>query len=123
MRSRWLGVGLLFLVQACGSVAGQGNRGAGRAQAVSVQTTGVERAAIQRTVDLAGTLVSPDQARVSSEVAGVVERVDVQLGQEVRPGQVLAELQSRELQLALDRAESALRQTEAQLGMTRGEKV
>lgn len=74
--------------------------------------------AVQRTVDLAGTLMSPDQARVSSEVAGVVRNVAVQLGQAVQRGQVLVSVEPRELELALERAQSALKQTEAQLGIT-----
>jgi multidrug resistance efflux pump len=70
---------------------------------------------------LQGTLLSPDQARVSSEVAGIVRDVPVQLGSEVRGGDVLVRLEPRELQLALERAESALRQVEAQLGIDRAQ--
>jgi RND family efflux transporter MFP subunit len=62
-------------------------------------------------------MVSPDQARVSSEVAGVVRDVLFEIGQEVNVGQELVRLDPTELKLALDRAESALRQTEAQLGI------
>jgi RND family efflux transporter MFP subunit len=79
--------------------------------------TSPERISIQRQVDLSGTLLSPDQAKVSSEVAGIVRDVPVQLGTEVRAGDVLVRLEPRELTLALDRAESALRQVEAQLGI------
>ena len=70
-------------------------------------------------MDLSGTLVSPDQARVSSEVAGIIREVRVQLGSEVRVGDVLVRLEPRELALAVERAESALRQVEAQLGIDR----
>src|SRR5439155_24991185 len=86
-------------------------------QAVVVETAPVRRISIQRTVDLAGTLMSPDQAKVSSEVAGVVRDVAVQLGQAVSRGQVLARVEPRELELALERSQSVLKQTEAQLGM------
>ena len=68
-------------------------------------------------MDLAGSLISPDQAKVSSEVAGVVRKVLVELGQEVGVGQVVVKLDPRELELALQRAQSQLRQTEAQLGI------
>lgn len=73
---------------------------------------------IQRTVDLAGTLISPDEAKVSAEAAGVVQSVTVRLGDNVGRGQELVRLAPRELELALERAQSALRQTEAQLGMS-----
>ena len=98
---------------------GGGNRGGrgGAQRTVNVQTAPVQRISIDRSVDLSGTLVSPDQARVSGEVAGVVRDVLVEIGQEVKVDQELVRLDTTELNLALQRAESALRQTEAQLGI------
>ena len=101
---------------------GRGGRGGGRGgAAVTTQTTTLQKITVTRQVDLQGTLLSPDQARVSSEVAGIVRDVPVQLGSEVRAGDVLVRLEPRELQLALERAESALRQVEAQLGIDRAQ--
>ena len=100
---------------------GRGGRGGGRGQAVATEVTTVRRIAVQREVDLSGTLLSPDQARVSSEVAGIVRDVPVQLGTEMRAGDLLVRLEPRELQLALDRAEGQLRQIEAQLGIDRSQ--
>ncbi len=88
---------------------------------MAIETTTLQRISIQRDVDLQGTLLSPDQAKVSSEVAGIIRDVPVQLGTEVRAGDVLVRLEPKELQLALERAESALRQTEAQLGVDRSQ--
>lgn len=105
-----------------GGQGGGGGRGRGRGgpgAVVSVQTTALRRISLARRVDLAGTLLSPDQAKVSSEVAGIVRAVLVELGTEVRPGDVLARVEPREIELALERAESALRQVEAQLGIDR----
>jgi RND family efflux transporter MFP subunit len=104
------------LAAGCSEPAGgHARRGAG--PVVAVRTTTVQRMAIQRQVDLAGTLMSPDQARVSSEAAGIVRQVLVEIGRDVRVGDPLVRLGSQELELALARAESALRQTRAQLGM------
>jgi RND family efflux transporter MFP subunit len=123
-------VALSIAAAACQQTSGQtatpgGGRGAGRGgrggQAVSTQTTQVQRMSVQREVDLSGTLLSPDQAKVSSEVAGIIREVPIQLGTEVKTGDVLVRLEPRELQLALDRAESALRQVEAQLGIDRAQ--
>jgi len=102
-----------------GMGAGKAGRrgGPGMLTEVPVQTTKVQRITIQRQVDLAGSLISPDQAKVSSEVAGVVRKVLVELGQEVGVGQIVVKLDPRELELALQRAQSQLRQTEAQLGI------
>jgi RND family efflux transporter MFP subunit len=98
---------------------GRGGRGGRGGVAVAVQTTHVQRMSVQREVELAGTLLSPDMAKISSEVAGVVREVRVQLGTEVKAGDVLVRLEPSELKFALDRAESALRQVEAQLGIDR----
>lgn len=88
-----------------------------QAPRVHVDTTTIQRITVQRQVDLAGTLISPDQARVSSEVAGIVRQVLADIGQDVRPGQPLVLLDTKELEIAVRRAESQLRQTEAQLGI------
>jgi RND family efflux transporter MFP subunit len=88
-------------------------------QAVSITTSSVPRISIQRQVELAGTLTSPDQAKVSSEVAAIVREIPVELGTRVRRGDVLVRLDQKELTLAVERAESALRQVEAQLGLDR----
>ncbi len=124
------GIALLLagaLSSGCGSggqAAGAGitGRGArGRGASIPVETTAVQHMKVQREVDLSGTLLSPDQAKVSSEVAGIVRQIPVELGSEVRAGDVLVRLEPRELQLAFDRAESALRQVEAQLGVERSQ--
>ena len=120
MLYRWFSGVLLSLivVAGCTGAAGQARRDAGRSSAIAVSTAPVQHISLQRTVDLAGTLVSPDQAKVSAEAAGVVESVSVRLGDNVARGQELVRLAPRELELALERAQSALRQTEAQLGMS-----
>ena len=105
--------------QAAGPGAGRG-RGRG-GPAVQIETATIARTSIERYADLSGTLVSPDQAKVSSEVAGIVREVPVQLGTEVRAGDVLVRLEPRELALALERADSALKQVEAQLGLSRSD--
>jgi membrane fusion protein, multidrug efflux system len=100
-----------------GPGGGRGGRGGAPTGTVSVETTKPQRISVERTVDLSGTLTSPDQARVSSEVAGKVMEVLVEIGQEVGAGQALVYLDTTELKLALERAESSMRQTEAQLGV------
>ena len=119
---------LTFSLAACGQQGtsktgggaggrGRGQRGGGAGQPVNVRTTPVEHISVQRSVELSGTLVSPDQAKVSNEVAGIVRDVLIEIGSEVNQGQELVRLDTTELNLALQRAESALRQTEAQLGI------
>ncbi len=131
----WFSIGILLLAAAltaaCGGSGAPGasapgpeagpgkkNPGAPPAMAeVSVQTVRVRKISLRRDVEVSGSLVASDQARVSSEVAGVVRQVLVDLGQEVAAGQVVVRLDTRELELALERARSQLRQTEAQFGI------
>jgi RND family efflux transporter MFP subunit len=110
---------ILLVVSAC-QKAQDPRQGRGGGSAVAVKTTKILRMSIQRQIDLAGTLLSPDQAKVSSEVAGVVRKVLVEIGREVQVGTPLVQIEPRELALALERGEAALRQTRAQLGMHGG---
>lgn len=112
-------LGLAGLSAACErpAASGNNNRRGGGGAAVPVRTTTVQRMAVQRQVDLVGTLMSPDQARVSSEASGIVRSVLIEIGKEVKAGDPLVRLDTKELSLAQARAESALRQTRAQLGM------
>lgn len=132
-RPTWVSMAILIATAAvavsCGDGGAQNGKGPmkagkqGRPGApgimaeVAVQTATIQRISIQREVELAGSLTASDQAKVSSEVSGVVRQVLVELGQEVAAGQVVVKLDTRELELALQRAQSQLRQTEAQLGI------
>ena len=104
-----------LLAAGCGNAANQ--RQARASQAVPVHSSPVLRMSVQRQIDLAGTLLSPDQAKISAESAGVVRQVLVEIGSEVGVGTPLVRLETKELALALERAEASLRQTRAQLGM------
>ena len=111
---------VLFLIGYAGcsnAQPGEGKKQGGGPPPVSIQTTKVQRISVARQVTLSGTLVSPDQAKVSSEVPGIIRQVAIQLGQEVKLGEPLVYLAPEELDLALRRADSQLHQTEAQLGI------
>src|SRR5262249_40336583 len=98
-------------VSGCNGASGEsggGGRGGGRGgrggPSIHVETSPLQHVSVERRVDLSGTLVSPDQAKVSSEVAGIVREVPVQLGSEVKVGDALVRIEPRELTLALERA-------------------
>ena len=100
-----------------GGPGGPGGRGGRGGAGVAVKTTPILRMSVQRQIDLAGTLLSPDSAKVSAESAGVVRQVLVEIGSEVNVGTPLVRLETQELALALERAEATLLQTRSQLGM------
>jgi RND family efflux transporter MFP subunit len=119
---------VLFLALFATSCGGGSDAGGGlgrrrATEAVQIDTATVGRMTVERRADLSGTLVSPDQAKVSSEVAGIVRDVPIQLGTEVRAGDPLVRLETRELSLAVERTSSALRQVEAQLGIGPNQKI
>ena len=104
------------VVSACHTAAGQ-VPSKDKDRGIAVETVGISRIRVERRVDVAGTLAADDLVRVSSQVSGVVSEVAVELGDEVQAGGLLVRLEPRELVLAVQRAESALRQVEAQLGI------
>jgi membrane fusion protein, multidrug efflux system len=60
---------------------------------------------------------------IAPQIAGRVARVLVDDNEHVRAGQVLVELDGRDQQIALDKAQAALVQSRAQLGVTQAQAV
>ena len=64
-----------------------------------------------------GSLLADETVTVSSEVAGRVTRILVDFGQSVKRGAVVAQLDTVELSLQVERSKSALAQALARLGL------
>jgi HlyD family secretion protein len=84
------------------------------AKAVSVDT--VQKNSIRRSIDVVGTLAAVDQVTVSSEADGRVRAILADLGDRVRAGQVLVQLDGEKQQYALDQQQAALARALAQYG-------
>jgi HlyD family secretion protein len=80
--------------------------------AEGLETVTVERGDIEATVDATGTVEPAAQVRLSFRTGGTIEAALVQEGDEVREGDVLARLDTAELELTV---------TQAELGLTNGE--
>ena len=91
--------------------------GAARAQdnAIPVDVAAAETRAIENVVRLSGTVVAPRSARLSTSVGGIVERIDVDIGDRVAPGDRLVELDRELAAHEVARAEAALDEAEADL--------
>ena len=89
---------------------GRDGRAAGAAPPWRRRPTAVQRMSVQREVDLSGTLLSPDRQRSAARSPASSAKCGCSSGTEVKAGDVLVRLEPSELQFALDRAESALRQ-------------
>ena len=81
----------------------------GRAKqaAKHVKTEAVRQESVRRTLEVVGTLAAEDQVTVSSEVDGVVRRVLADLGDRVKSGQALVEIDREKLQYNLDQQRAA----------------
>src|SRR4051812_6776410 len=87
--------------KAQGSSEGGGGRAGGRGRAddaaKSVKAEAVRKEDVRRSVDITGTLAAEDQVTISSQSDGAVSRILADLGDHVRSGQVLIELDREKL--------------------------
>jgi RND family efflux transporter MFP subunit len=84
---------------------------------ITVEAARAEPRTVSRSIFVTGSLMADEMVTVTSEVAGRVSKVHVDFGQNVRKGQLLIELDTRELELRLARTRSALTQALARLGL------
>src|SRR5215213_1496316 len=90
-------VSVLIALSIATSVAGcseptKGAESTGERRAKIIDTEPVKREDVNRTVNVSGTLAAENEVTVSSQAEGVVSRVLADLGDRVRTGQVLVEL-------------------------------
>jgi multidrug efflux system membrane fusion protein len=106
-----------FALSACGGGAAQGDPAGGRAGrgqlAFPVEVAPVESARVEYSIQTVGSVEAFEQVAVTARVAGVVERVLFQEGDEARPDRVLAEIEPARFRLALDSARADLAKAEA----------
>ncbi|MCC6263334.1 MAG: efflux RND transporter periplasmic adaptor subunit [Bryobacterales bacterium] len=115
----WIGavIGALLL-GGCGKKAEEKSAEAPRS--VTVDAVRAQSRTVSRSTFATGSLMADESVTVTSEVAGRVAKVYVDFGQSVRKGQPLIELDTRELQLRLDRTRGTLAQSLARLGLPAG---
>lgn len=91
------------------------------ADPLEVKAARAESRRVVRTIAVTGSLAADETVTVSNEVAGRLAQVRVDFGRRVRAGEVIAELDKRELQLQLDRARASLAQALARIGLAPGQ--
>ena len=77
------------------------------AAAKPVKTEPVREETVRRGVEVVGTLAAEDEVTVSSEADGAVSRILADLGDRVKAGQVLVELDREKLQYSYDQQKAA----------------
>jgi RND family efflux transporter MFP subunit len=117
---------IFTVVVAAGAIALSGcSRQENKAEAAStkapepieIRVASAELRKLDKSIAITGSLHPDETVSVSSEVPGRVSNILVDFGQNVRKGQVVAELDKQELQLAVDRSKAALAQALARLGL------
>jgi RND family efflux transporter MFP subunit len=76
----------------------------------------VRQDSMRRTLEVVGTLAAEDQVTISSQADGAVSRIDVDLGDRVRGGDVLLQLDREKLEYNLDQQKAALARALARYG-------
>ena len=84
--------------------------------AKEVAITAVKKDAVRRSVDVIGTLAAVDQVVISSEADGSVRTILADLGDRVKAGQVLIQLDNEKQQYSFEQQQAALARTLAQYG-------
>jgi HlyD family secretion protein len=87
----------------------------GGSSAAGVQTATVEKGSITKTFSTSGVAVAQSTASLSFGQAGVVSAVNAALGQEVKQGDILAEIESDEFESVVTTAEVNLASAQAKL--------
>jgi RND family efflux transporter MFP subunit len=80
---------------------------------VNLQTATVRRGTLVATVSAAGNVAAPEEANLAFQTSGVVAKVNVQIGDQVKKGEVLMQLDPTDLELALQSAQANLASAQA----------
>ncbi len=83
-----------------------------------VQTTTVQRGNLVATVNAAGNISAPEEATMAFSASGRVAKVPVQVGDQVKKGQLLMQLDTADLDLALKTAQGNLTSAQANYDST-----
>jgi len=94
---------------------GRGARGGGRGPTATVGVATAEKADLPITLDALGTVTAAATTTVRPQVTGILQKVLFKEGQMVKAGQVLAQIDPRQFELALMQASGQRERDEAQL--------
>lgn len=75
---------------------------------------------LPQTVELSGSLAADETSEVASQVAGVVAKVNIDVGSRVKKGDILVQIDSREASLRAAQASAAREQAQVRLALPAG---
>jgi RND family efflux transporter MFP subunit len=86
-------------------------------QPIAVKTALAEARTVEKSIMVTGSLQPDEITVVSSEVPGRIATLKADFGQAVRKGEIVAQIDTQELNLQLDRSRAGLAQAMARIGM------
>lgn len=86
-----------------------------RVRPLTVEVGEVRRGSVEENISAVGSLMARRTVEIAPKIGGRIERILVQVGDRVRQGQLVAQLDSRELEEELREAQASLRVAEANL--------
>src|SRR5262245_2640907 len=114
---RWLAAVAATAVLAAGCSKSDAANARGRDDVPKpVKVERVHEESVQRSIEVVGTLAAVDEVTISSEAEGRVSKLHADLGDRVRAGQTLMELDSEKLQYNADQQRAALARALAKYG-------
>src|SRR5574337_2200680 len=119
---RGIGLSLLLLLPLLGCSREQAANSAPttKEQSIAITVGPVEARDVMRRVEVVGTLEADDEVAVYAQVSGSTERILVDLGDRVKVGQPLLQINQADFQLQVQKAEAILQQTRTRLGALDG---
>lgn len=115
---KWIGLVAVLLIALALAVIGINQSRTTSATTANLQTAPVQRSTLVATVNAAGNIQAQNQLSLNFQTGGLVNKVNVNVGDKVEAGQVLAELDSSDLTLQVQQAEAALKTAQARLAIT-----
>lgn len=94
-----------------------------KAQAIAVTVAPVKSGDVERRVEVVGTLEPDEEVAVYAKVSGYLEKIFVDLGDRVKEGQSIIQLDQRDFALQVERADAVVRQHRAKLGAVGGKET
>jgi RND family efflux transporter MFP subunit len=107
----------MIWMAACSKKAEAPKKEATAPEAIPVKVQSAVSRTLDKSIDVTGSLEADETVNLSFEVQGRVSSFRVDFGQTVRKGDVIAELDRRELEWSLERAKANVGQLAARLGM------
>src|SRR5574337_1844861 len=122
---RGIGLSLLLLLPLLGCSREQAANSAPTAkeQRIAITVGPVEARDVMRRVEVVGTLEADEEVMVYAQVSGPVDRILVDLGDRVRAGQPLLQINQADFVLQAQKADAILQQTRTRLGALDGKDI